>query len=156
MSVVYEHKTKHDEAAKAFAAGNDLYVSAMLMWDEHDGSPAPSPPAEPPAYSPCDILEFWRAHKDAFPIIAQIARWLLVISISSAEVERLFSRGGLVLTSRRNRLGHEKEELFLLTAYNMTREWKEGGATAGTEEGIMMRRLFAGCVGGLEFDDAVE
>ena len=84
--------------------------------------------------------------------IAQIARWLLVIAISSAEVEGLFSRGGLVLTSRRNRLGAAKEELLLLTAYNLTREWKERGQAAGAEEGIVMRRLFSACDGGLDTD----
>ena len=103
-------------------------------------------------YEPLDILGFWRVNIGEFPIIAQIARWLLVIAISSAEVERLFSRGGLVLTSRRNRLCAVKAELFLLTAYNMTREWKEAGSAQGAEEEIMLRRLFASCNGGLNAD----
>ena len=77
-----------------------------------------------------------------------------MISISLAEVERLFSRGGLVLTSRRNRLGATKEELFLLTPYNLTREWKESGSAAGEEESIIMRRLFASCDGGLDEDSS--
>ena len=73
-------------------------------------------------------------------------------TVGSAHVERLFSRGGLVLTSRRNRLGAAKEELLLLTAYNLTREWKERGQAAGAKEGIVMRRLFSACDGGLDTD----
>ena len=101
-----------------------------------------------------DILEFWHANKHTFPIIAQFARRLLVIAISSAEVERLFSRGGLVLTSCRNRLGAEKEEKLLLTAYNLTREWKEAGEVVGQEGEIVMRLqvLFCDCAGGLDID----
>ena len=44
-------------------------------------------------YEPLDFLGFWRVNIGEFPIIAQIARWLLVIAISSAEVERLFPAG---------------------------------------------------------------
>ena len=105
---------------------------------------------------PLDILDFWREINGRFPTVAQVARWLLIISMSSAEVERLFSRGGLVITSRRNRLGADKEELLLLllTAYNLTRAWKEaGGVGSGEENAIMMARLYSACEGGLDFDE---
>jgi hypothetical protein len=41
---------------------------------------------------------------------------------------------------------------FLLTAYNMTRDWKEAGSAQGAEDEIMLRRLFASCNGGLDAD----
>jgi hypothetical protein len=58
-----------------------------------------------------------------------------------------------VLTFCRNRLGEEKEELLLLTAYNLTREWKEAGSVSGCKQEIIMRRLFSQCDGGLDTDE---
>ena len=60
-----------------------------------------------------------------------------------------------MLTSRRNRLGAEKEEKLLLTAYNLTREWKEAGEVVGQEGEIVMRLLFSECAGGLDIDASV-
>ena len=93
----------HETRLAAYATAIDAW--AALGADE---AAKPISPSEP-EYVSVDILVFWRANKHKVPIIAQFARRLLVIAISSAEVERLFSRGGLVLTSRRNRLGAEKE-----------------------------------------------
>ena len=77
------------------------------------------------------ILEFWRIHKASlsFPIVDQVARWLLVIAISSGETERL------LVSARRTRGSHcvvavfelAKAELPLLAAYTLTREWKRQG-----------------------------
>ena len=62
-----------------------------------------------------------------------MARWLLCISASSAEVERLFSKCGIVLGPRRNRLGADKEDSFLSIAYNMARTWKHAGELTEAE-----------------------
>ena len=43
-------------------------------------------------------------------------------------------------TSRRNRLGAATEGLFLLTAYNLTREWKESGSAAAEEKSTYTAR----------------
>ena len=147
---VYSHKEAHKSAVIAYEKALLAFADAVAAAAEDADAVAPVMPVEP-AYTPVGILEFWGAHQVSFPIIAQIAHWLLVIVISSAEVERLFSRGGLI-TSRRNRRGAAKEELLLLTAYNLTREWKVGGQAASAEEGIVMRRLLSACDGGLDTD----
>ena len=72
----------------------------------------------------------------------RIARNLLCISFSAAEVERFFSNGAIVITPRRNRLGAEKQEPLMLAAFNLTREWRAAGlGDAGAEARIVMRRL---------------
>lgn len=57
--------------------------------------------------------------------MAWLARWYLAIPISTAEVKRLLSKCGLVMTPRRNRLSAEKEGLCLLAAYITTSKWQE-------------------------------
>ncbi len=152
---MYANKNAHKIDLAKYDIAVLKYHEDIALWGAEEEPDDAKKPVEPikPEYVPLDIVEFWRAHKASFRIVAQVARWVLVIAISSAEVERLFSRGGLVLTSRRNRLGEAKEELLLLTAYNMTREWKEAGSSAGCEEEIIMRRLFGLCDGGLDIDE---
>lgn len=61
-------------------------------------------------------LLWWRKMKTTFPILAHVARSLFTINATSSEVERLFSRGAIVLPPRRNRLGAEKVNKYLVAA----------------------------------------
>jgi hypothetical protein len=71
------------------------------------------------------------------------ARCYLIIPVSPAEVERLFSQCGLVITKRRNRLGHEKRELYMLAAYNVGKEWRAALAPGHPEPARRaMRHLY--------------
>ena len=45
-----------------------------------------------------DPLDFWTEHDSKFPILSRIARVILSISPTSADVERLFSRSGRTAT----------------------------------------------------------
>ncbi len=60
---------------------------------------------------------------------------------SSAEVERLFSMCGLVMTARRSRLGPEKEELFFLAANTAAKEWR-ANAELGSCAADVMESVF--------------
>jgi hypothetical protein len=51
-----------------------------------------------------DTLGFWDENESQFPILARVARRTLCISATSCDVERLFSRAGLICTNLRNRL----------------------------------------------------
>ena len=48
-----------------------------------------------------DVLAFWKLHEEAFPLLARVARIVLAIPASSAKSERVFSTGGLIVTSKR-------------------------------------------------------
>ena len=64
-------------------------------------------------------LMFWPAHKAQFPIMARIAEVVLPAPSTSGDVERIFSRSGIVCTTRRNRLKQNTIEklVFLHQAY---------------------------------------
>jgi hypothetical protein len=131
---VYEARGRHNEAEKA-------YDKSMLEWKAAKVGPEPASPS----YVPIDILEWWKTRAAQFPLMAQMARWMCAISISGAEVERVFSRGSLVLPPHRNRLGAEKEELYLMASYNITRAWKKEKRLGGMDErGVVMSKLFPG------------
>jgi hAT family C-terminal dimerisation region len=51
-----------------------------------------------------DTLGFWVENEIRFPILAKVARRTLCISATSCDVERLFSRAGLICTKLRSRL----------------------------------------------------
>ena len=51
-----------------------------------------------------DPLVWWGEQKYSFPILSHVARAILVISASSAELERHFSRAGRIACKDRNRL----------------------------------------------------
>ena len=97
----------------------------------------------------------WRANRGFFKFLAPVARLLLSIQISSAEVERLFSRGGIVLTPRRNRLGSEKREKFLVVGYNLSADWSVAvkAGEEGAEQRVALMNFYDECSGGLDFDD---
>lgn len=162
---VYNRRKEHDALLKAFNSALTAHEAALAEWKAHDADPAwtdpmgpmPMPPAAPSGYVRVNPLAWWRERQGALPIMSNLARWFLCIAISAAEVERLFSRAGFMLTSRRNSLGGEKEEMFLLASYNIVRQWKAEqklGGEVGAEHRVMMARVYAKCAGGLDFDDS--
>ena len=51
-----------------------------------------------------DVLDFWRLYQAELPNLARIARIVLAIPASSSKSERVFSTGGLVVSSMRYNL----------------------------------------------------
>lgn len=59
-----------------------------------------------------DPLEYWAVHGSKFPIIARIAAQILAIPATSADVERLFSITGRILTKYRASLKAERIDMI--------------------------------------------
>ncbi len=63
------------------------------------------------------VLQWWREHKADFPLLAELARMILVVPTSQIECERVFFAAGLLITHHlRNRMGVENMsiQVFLL------------------------------------------
>ena len=66
-----------------------------------------------------DVLEFWRANKYKFPLLAQAAKKWLCVPASSASSERAFSAmGGIIVSYKRTKLQPEQVEKLLYIQQN--------------------------------------
>ena len=66
---------------------------------------------------------WWIQHQDDFPKLSQMALDIFSVPAMSAEVERVFSSTGLMITDRRNRL---KEDI--IEAVECLKSWQKDGA----------------------------
>jgi len=57
-----------------------------------------------------DLLKWWKAHKNQFPLISRAVRELLCVPASSSASERAFSIGGLICSQRRGSLSPKRIE----------------------------------------------
>jgi hypothetical protein len=64
-----------------------------------------------------DPLEWWRRHQTSLPKLARMAFDILSIPATSCEVERVFSRSKLVLSSQRHALKDDTIELLVCLKY---------------------------------------
>jgi hypothetical protein len=69
--------------------------------------------AEPAIDFGAKPLKWWLKNASRFPRVAAVAREMLAIPASSANVERLFSRSGLTCTDLRNNLDPELVEMIM-------------------------------------------
>ena len=65
-----------------------------------------------------DPLQWWCENKHIYPNIAKVAQERLCTLATSVPCERLFSKAGLVLTDRRNRLSDNKVNMILFLNSN--------------------------------------
>ena len=65
-------------------------------------------------------LDYWKDNAKVFPILAEIAKSVLCVPGSSVSVERVFSKNGIIITQRRNRLSptHVKQLSFIAHNYS--------------------------------------
>ena len=64
------------------------------------------------------VLDWWKKMASALPILSEIARSVLAIPASSAKSERVFSKGGNIVTAKRTRLNPKKVEKILVIQEN--------------------------------------
>ena len=57
-----------------------------------------------PTEGHCHVFHFWSDNKNKFPHLSNLAMRVLSIPASSAPVERVFSRGGLIMRPHKARL----------------------------------------------------
>ena len=72
---------------------------------------------------------WWIQHQSDYPFLSIMALNLLAIPAMSAEVERVFSSTGLMLTDRRNRL---KEDIIEAAEY--MKSWQADGGLVGFQD----------------------
>jgi hypothetical protein len=83
---------------------------------------------------PCPF-DFWRTHATRFPYLSTIAKRILVIQASSAESERHFSAGGLIVAENRSRLSPQSvESLIVLREAYINGQWPETGMSTPGEK----------------------
>lgn len=57
-----------------------------------------------PTTSEIDVLQWWKTNRDLFPILADMARQVLCIPVSSSSSERVFSTAGQILSDLRQNM----------------------------------------------------
>ncbi|KAJ8337338.1 hypothetical protein SKAU_G00385580 [Synaphobranchus kaupii] len=67
-----------------------------------------------------DALVFWTKNHDRFPQLHMLALKALSVPASSAPVERVFSRGGIIMRPHRARLGHKMLQSLIFLKCNQT------------------------------------
>ena len=67
-----------------------------------------------------DMLEWWKNHRDMFPLLSFLARVVFAVPAASSKSERVFSAAGSVLTCRRSQLNPDKVEDILTIKLNLS------------------------------------
>ena len=66
-----------------------------------------------------DRLSWWKMYSISFPSLSKLARQLLAAPSSSVESEHLFSIGGNIYTTKRDRLMLEHGEMLMFLNFNL-------------------------------------
>ena len=72
---------------------------------------------------------WWKSHEKVLPLLSSIAKKVLTVPASSSKSERVFSCGGNIVTSKRNRLAPRKVENLVVIKENKAQieEFKKRG-----------------------------
>ena len=65
-----------------------------------------------------DILQWWKSHEKVLPLLSNMAKKVLTVPASSSKSERVFSCGGNIVTSKRNKLAPKKVENLVIIKEN--------------------------------------
>lgn len=65
-----------------------------------------------------DLYKYWKNKSSAFPMLAQLFRVIHCTPATSAEIERVWSLSGLILSSRRSRLESQNYKHLIFVRYN--------------------------------------
>ncbi|CAH2098399.1 unnamed protein product [Euphydryas editha] len=66
-----------------------------------------------------DPLVWWHQRKDVYPRLYQLVKTRLCILATSVPCERIFSKGGQIITERRSRLDTKIIEEIIFLSYNL-------------------------------------
>ncbi len=71
-------------------------------------------------------MKWWKEHCLLFPILSQLARKYLSIPATSAASERVFSKGGRIVTKLRSSLKEDNvsDLVILKGSWNHVEKWK--------------------------------
>ena len=72
----------------------------------------------PDAPSDTDLLNWWKNHQEALPLLAFLVRVVFAIPVASSKSERVFSVAGNVVTPKRASLAPEKVESCVIVKTN--------------------------------------
>ena len=77
-----------------------------------------------------DILQWWKSHEKVLPLLSNMAKKVLTVPASSSKSERVFSCGGNIVTSKRNKLAPQKVENLVIIKENKAQieEFKKRGS----------------------------
>ena len=82
------------------------------------------------------LLTFWKLNERRLPILSAIAKRILVIQASSAESERHFSTGGMIVNEKRSRLNESSvESLIVLREAYLNQMWPACKSNTQKESG---------------------
>ena len=83
-----------------------------------------------------NILDFWKSHQVALPLLAKAARTILAIPASSSKSERVFSTGTRTVSNSRSSLAPSKTEDLIVIKENQRRikEFKEASSKYDMKE----------------------
>lgn len=65
-----------------------------------------------------DPLIWWQDHQHQFPLLRKLIERLFCVVATSVPCERIFSKAGLILNEKRNRLKAEKLSMLLFLNHN--------------------------------------
>lgn len=75
-------------------------------------------PTEVAAGSSFSVLEWWKAHENQIPMMANFAKSVLCVPATSTPSERMFSKAGNLITKKRANLKPEKVDMMLFLNVN--------------------------------------
>ena len=64
------------------------------------------------------VMSWWKSHKKSLPLLANFARRILGIPVSSGKSERVFSTGGNFVKEKRTRLNAKKVQSLITIKEN--------------------------------------
>jgi hypothetical protein len=74
------------------------------------------PPVDETSFT--NVLDWWRQHENSFPILSQFAAKYLVLSSSSASIERAWSQAKNITDTKRSNLSPKHIEETLYVKFN--------------------------------------
>jgi len=111
-----------------------------------------------------DFVQFWKLNAALFPILARVARRVMAASACSSDVERLFSRSGIIFSPLRTNLNpstlHKLTTLHYFYKLEETVDESNLGRHKESERRsdkfakLAISRSAIACDGGIEYYDS--